>query len=46
MANSRVTFQILEANEQPLVGYTEITCYLIFDVKIDLTRKVGYVVFN
>ena len=40
MANSRVAFQILEINEQPPVGFTEITCHLIFDVKMDLTTKI------
>ena len=29
MTNSRVAFQVLEADEQPPVGYTEITCHLI-----------------
>ena len=43
MTNSRIAFQILEVDEQPPVGYTEITCPLIFDVKMDLTRKARYV---
>ena len=43
ITNSRIAFQILEADEQPPVGYTEITCHLIFDVKMDLTRKARYV---
>ena len=43
MANSRVAFQILEADIQPPVGFSEITCHLIFDVKMDLTRKARYV---
>ena len=43
MTNSRIAFQILEEDEQPPVGYTVITCHLIFDVKMDLTRKARYV---
>ena len=43
MASSRVAFQILEADEQPPVDVTEITCHLIFDVKMDLTREAKYV---
>ena len=43
MANSRVSFQILEADEQPPVGFTKITSHLIFDVKMNLTRKIRYV---
>ena len=43
MANSRVAFQILETDDPPPVGFTEITCHLIFDVKMDLTRKARYV---
>ena len=43
MTNNRVDFQVLEADEQPPVGYTEITCHLIFDVKMDLIRKARYV---
>ena len=30
--------------DSPPVGYTEITCHLIFDVKMDPTRKARYVV--
>ena len=43
MNNIRVAFQVLDHDEQPPIGYTEITCHLIFDVKIDLTRKARYV---
>ena len=42
MATSRVAFQTLEADKQPSVGFTGITCHLIFDIKIDLTRKARY----
>ena len=43
MNNSRIAFQVLDADDQPPIGYTEITCHLIFDVKMDLTRKARYV---
>lgn len=29
--------------EKPLPGYKRITCHLIFDVKMDLARKVRYI---
>ena len=43
MANSRVAFHVLEADEPPPVRFTEITYHLILDVKKDLTRKARYV---
>ena len=43
MNNSRVAFQVLDHDESPPIGYMEITCHLIFDVKVDLTRKARYV---
>ena len=41
--NSRVAFQLLERGQPPPVGYKEITCHLIFDLKLDMTRKARYV---
>ena len=43
MKNSRVTFKFLEKDDQAPVGYKDITCDLIFYVKMDLTRKSRYV---
>lgn len=43
MKNSRIAFQRLGENEKPPVGFKEITCHLVFDVKMDLTRKARYV---
>ena len=40
---SRVAFQVLDIDDQPPIGYTEITSHLVFDVKMDLTRKTKYV---
>ena len=43
MKNSRVAFEILNLDDSPPVGSKKITCHLIFDVKMDLTRKARYV---
>ena len=43
MANTRTAFEVLEEGESAPVGYTQITCHLIFDVKLDLTRNARYV---
>ena len=43
MVNSRIAFNLLERGERPPPGFKEITCHLIFDIKLDLTRKARYV---
>ena len=43
MENSRVAFDLLARGEPPPVGFTEITCHLVFDLKLDMTRKARYV---
>ena len=43
MKNSRASFNFLDKNNHTPVGYKEITCHLIFDVEMDLTRKFRYV---
>ena len=43
MENSRVAFNLLGVDDGPPVGFKEITCHMIFDVKMDLTRKARYV---
>ena len=43
MTNSRIAFKLLETGERPPVGHKEITCHLIFDLKLDMTRKARYV---
>ena len=40
MKNYWVNFQVIGCEDKSLVGYKEITCHLIFDVKINLTQKV------
>ena len=42
MKNSIVAFNLLDRENYALVGYKEMTCHLIFDVKMDLTRKARY----
>ena len=43
MANTKVAFRILNDNEKIPVGYKMIACHMIFDVKMDFTRKARYV---
>jgi hypothetical protein len=43
MKNVRVTFKILEDGTRAPVGYQHIPCMLIFDVKMDFTRKTKLV---
>ena len=41
--NSKVAFKLLSRGESPPVGHQEITCHLVFDLKLDMTRKARYV---
>ena len=43
MKNVKVAFNILEEEESLPVGYKFIPCHMIFDVKMDFTRKACYV---
>jgi hypothetical protein len=43
MKNVQVAFKFLETNERIPVGYKWIKCHLIFDVKMDFTRKARFV---
>ena len=43
MSNVMVAFDILEGHESVPPGYTRATCHIIFDVKMDFTRKARYV---
>ena len=42
MANNRIAIEVVEEESAP-VGYTQITCHIIFHVQMDLTRKARYV---
>ena len=43
MKNVQVAFKFNDNNEPVPIGFKEITCHIIFDVKFDLTRKARYV---
>ena len=43
MKNVELAFKFLDDGESSPIGFKEITCHLIFDVKFDLTRKARYV---
>ncbi len=43
MSNNRKAFQFLENHESVPSGYKWIKCHMIFDVKMDFTRKARYV---
>ena len=43
MSNVEIAFKFLDDETKAPIGFKEITCHLIFDVKFDLTRKARYV---
>ena len=43
MMNVSIAFDMLDEKENLPPGYTKATCHLIFDVKMDFTRKARYV---
>ena len=43
MTNVSIAFEILENDEGLMPGYSLATCHLIFDVKMDFTRKARFV---
>ena len=43
MTNVGIAFNILERDEDLPIGYIKVTGYLIFDLKMDLTRKARFV---
>jgi Reverse transcriptase (RNA-dependent DNA polymerase) len=43
MTNTQSAFRILNENEKVPVGYQFIKCHMIFDVKMDFTRKARFV---
>lgn len=43
MTNNRVAFQFLGDHETVPIGYKWIRCHMIFDVKMDFTRKARFV---
>jgi hypothetical protein len=43
MRNNAVAFEFLEPGESIPIGYTKITLHMVFDIKIDFTRKARLV---
>jgi hypothetical protein len=43
MKNNATAFDILEGGSNAPPGYTKITCHMIFDIKMDFTRKARFV---
>ena len=43
MTNNRVAFQVLEPGESPSSQHRFVECHMIFDVKMDFTRKARFV---
>ena len=43
MKNVQPAFQFLEDDERVPVGYQQINCHMIFDIKMDFTRKARFV---
>jgi hypothetical protein len=43
MKNNRLAFQFLEEGETVPIGYKWIKCHMIFNIKMDFTRKARYV---
>lgn len=43
MTNVKIAFKFLGKDDPPPVGHTGIRCHIIFDVKMDLTRKARFV---
>ena len=41
--NAQVAFKVLSCGDRPPPGYNEILCHLVFNVKLDMTRKARYV---
>jgi cytochrome c-type biogenesis protein CcmE len=43
MKNNRVAFKYSDEEEKVPIGYKWIKCHMIFDIKMDFTRKARYV---
>ncbi len=43
MTNNKMAFKFLEEDENIPFGYKWIRCHMIFDVKMDFTRKARFV---
>jgi len=43
MKNVRPAFEIIEGDAKVPAGYKEIPCHMVFDMKMDFTRKAWFV---
>ena len=43
MNNSMVAFNLIDKKDNAPVGYKEINCHLLYDVKMNPTRQYRYV---
>jgi hypothetical protein len=43
MKNNRIAFKFLDEDERVPIGYKWVKCHMIFDVKMDFTRKARFV---
>ena len=43
MTNVSVTFKVLDSGENLPVGYSKLSVHMVFDIKLDLTRKARLV---
>ena len=43
MKNVAVAFKFLDSKSEIPIGFKQIACHIIYDVKFDLTRKARYV---
>ncbi len=43
MKNNRIAFKFIEDGQKVPIGYKWICCHMIFDVKMDFTRKARFV---
>ena len=44
MRNVSITFKILDSGENPSVGFSGLSVQMVFDIKLDLTRKARHFV--
>ena len=43
MTNVKVAFKFLDKGDPPPVGFKQICCHIIFDIKMDLSRKALFI---
>jgi hypothetical protein len=43
MKNNRLAFKVLEEDDKVPIGYKWMKCHMVFDIKMEFTRKARYV---